>query len=359
MAQLRDSKGRFLSNKVNTSKTVSNPSQSVSVVQASKTYVALVLDRSGSMCSIASPTVDFMNKMLTSFHENDLKYKQDTYVSLFTFANRVDNVFLNQPASRVGKLDRYNPTGMTALFDGVDEAINSLRKYDNGQNALLVYVITDGAENASRTTPQQLNQVMRDLQLTDRWTFVFHVPRGNTGTITRFGVPTDNVREWDQSIAGVQEVQAVTTTGLNNYYSARSTGSRSMRKFFADCSNVNTKDLKKLNDLSSQFEPHTVPKECEIKTFAESVTGKSYTPGTVYYQLSKPEKVAANKDFLIMEKGKRTVYGGNDARDLLNLPHNTDIRLVPGNLSNYDLFVSSLSYNRILVRGTKILVKKS
>lgn len=55
-----------------------------------------------------------------------------------------------------------------------------------------------------------------------------------------------------------------------------------------------------------------------------------------------------------MEKGKGSVYGGEDARRLLDLPdHVTKVR--PGNHANFDIFIQSTSINRKLKNGTRVI----
>jgi hypothetical protein len=96
----------------------------------------------------------------------------------------------------------------------------------------------------------------------------------------------------------------------------------------------------------------------EIKEFVEENTNQPYRLGDAFYQLSKTEKIQAGKDLMIMEKGKRGIWAGSEARELVGIPKGAAGKVTPGNHSNFDIFVQSTSTNRKLVRGTRVLVRK-
>ena len=100
-----------------------------------------------------------------------------------------------------------------------------------------------------------------------------------------------------------------------------------------------------------------VTKETKIKEFVEAATGKAYKPGVAFYQLMKKERVEPNKGVLVMNKTNKRVVGGVAARQLIGLAPTGRCRIEPGNHANYDIFIQSLSTNRILPRGTKLLVE--
>jgi hypothetical protein len=61
-----------------------------------------------------------------------------------------------------------------------------------------------------------------------------------------------------------------------------------------------------------------------------------------------------------MEKKKGSIWGGYKARELIGLPTDGSLAIVePGNHANYDIYVQSTSVNRLLVRGTNFLLRKS
>jgi hypothetical protein len=188
-----------------------------------------------------------------------------------------------------------------------------------------------------------------------------------------FGVHPGNIREWDQTAAGVQDMQVNTSGGLNVYYAARSAGQTNTKSFFTvDMSQVSDSDIRTLSDLSSDFKVLPVNNsncgtewiisdfiEDRIgrnKTFARQV-GANYQSGRGYYELTKSEKVQPNKDILVMDRKTGKIYGGTEARGLIGIPTNVLVQLKPGNHENWRIFVKSTSFNRKLVRGTDVLYR--
>ncbi len=250
---------------------------------------------------------------------------------------------------------------MTALFDGVGDAIESLRSLpDDDNTSYLVLVITDGKENQSqRFSELDIVRLLKETQATDRWSFAFQLPSGLGDYFAReFGIPSDNIREWEATERGMVETQVCTQSALGAYFGARSKGQKKVTKLFTtDLSKLDTKTVRgNLDDISDRFRIYEVAKEIAIKTFVEAKTGKPYVLGSAYYQLMKTEKIQPQKEVLLIEKGKKSVWGGQQARDLIGLPSNEIVKCVPGNHSGYDVFVASTSTNRILVRGTRLLV---
>lgn len=175
------------------------------------------------------------------------------------------------------------------------------------------------------------------------------------------GIPRENCTEWEATKQGFEKTTINTSNALDNYYSARLSGQRSVQTFYkatTDLSDLSKADLKKLSNLTARFDQYTVPREVDIQSFVEQQTGQTYLPGTAYFQLTKPEKIQAQKAVCLIEKGKKTVLGGPEARRVIGLMDYADGKVTPGNHGNWDIFVQSTSSNRKLVRGTKLLVMK-
>jgi hypothetical protein len=327
--------------------------------------IMLVLDRSGSMAGLCNAAIETTNALIRSIVDNAAKSEQITTVSLMQFGERsYEPVFFEQPASKVRSIGRgdYLPTDhSTALLDATGDAIERLRTLPDANEkdvSLLVLVITDGEENSSqRFTPFQLNELVKKVQSTDRWTLTFQLPRGNKRHFCQsFGVPEGNVAEWDTTEAGMAAASQQTQSSFGTYYAARANGQTCSRGFFTtDLSEVKVTDLKKkLDDISAHVKAWKVERETEIRPFVEA-QGVSYVKGSAFYQLTKDEKVQQYKMIAIKEKGKKAIYCGADARKMLGLPEVGEVKVRPGNHANFDIFVQSTSVNRKLVRGTTLL----
>ncbi len=339
------------------------------VVQPKCNFFAVCLDRSGSMSSIRKENVvEAFNQVLTSIKENAATSGQETFVSIWEFGGIVGQTVKNIKASelRLIKPSDYTANGgNTPLFECVHRATTDLEltatnaQFKNTDNSFFVYVISDGEENASNGiyAPLKVNEVIKNRQATDRWTYAFQLPKYSVDTFIRsFAVPAGNVQGWETNDAGIIQASKSTAAGISNYYNARKSGLRSVSNVYTtNLSKISDADLAKLNDMSRMVKFYKVDKEEEVKAFAERVTRRPYEIGSVWYQLTKREDVQPQKGLMIRVKHTKQVYGGADARKLLGLPSTGTIRLVPGDHSRFDIFITSTSVNRKLVRGTEVL----
>lgn len=337
-----------------------------------RNYVSIQLDSSGSMRSIASGAVKMYNETVRRLKTEALATGQETIVSLWIFGDYRTHMgvggvyarYRNIPVTMVPELSAmdFRPDGGTPLFDCVGLAAIELQRLPDARDpnvSFLLITITDGEENESkRFRASEMQAIMRETQRTDRWTHTFLLPRGNKREfVNSFGIPEGNVAEWDQTEEGVRQSTVMTQQGVSSFYAARSAGQKSVQTFYTNPASLSTAAVRAaLTDLSPQIKAWEVPKEVEIREFVESHLGLGrYTIGAGYYQLTKAEKIQAYKQLLIVEKGKRAIYGGDEARDLLGLPRGLAVKVIPGNHGKYDLFVQSTSVNRKLVRGTRLL----
>lgn len=343
-----------------------------------KTFYTIVLDCSGSMRSVRAATVNAFNTRIEVLKNLAQQHQQDVYISLLTFGSRVyPNQYTNVPLNQIVPLTvkNYDPDdGSTCLLDGVGYAIEDAKRAIKGPNdAFLIEIITDGGENSSvkysdgrnnftwgRTQYNKISlpALIDECHRTGYYTIVFQVPPGAKNTLHQgFNIPLDNINEWEATQSGTVEATQRTVGGLANYMSARASGAKSLSTFYqkVDLSQVSARDLQKCTDISHQFRMLSVDKECAIKEFVESKTGKPFVIGSAYYQLTKEELIQPTKDVAIMEKGKTTVWGGQEARKLLGLVPGANNKVDPFNLSKYVVFVKSTSVNRILVRGSRVL----
>lgn len=335
-------------------------------------YVGISRDHSGSMRSIARAAARDYNDNIAAIRDSSLENNQDTIVSVvecgYGRTSSVRRVIVNSNVTQLQPIDEFEYVADgsgTPLFDSVGELIEMFEKVpdvDDPNVSFLVMVVTDGAENASRKyNARSIAAKIRELQNSDRWTFVFRVPRGYARTLTRLGIHEGNILEWDQTERGVQQASARTREAFTEYMTARATGVRSTQKFYADLSNVSSKDVAAvLEDVSSEILIFPVgPKDngAEIRPFIEArLGGKPMLKGAGFYQLTKTEPtVQDNKKILIRDKTTSAVYFGSAARQMLGLPTYGNVRLAPGAHGNFDIFIQSTSVNRKLNTGTSLI----
>lgn len=327
---------------------------------ALRQFIAFVIDKSPSMQGLESPVINCFNELLDQINSLDAQHQIVSDVEIVTFNENVDRLPMRR-ISNVSHLNRntYRAVGSsTALLDAVGSTIRSLEAHQGPDTAFLVYVITDGQENASREfNKTTISRLIAERQREGNWTFAFNMPLGGRNYATQFGIPSDNVREWEQTIRGVETTRGVTVSALNSYYDDRSKGIVATKKFFSDASNVKASDMRNLDNMTGDFYSWPVKKEVAIRDFVEE-HGVAYVRGRAFYELTKTEVIQDHKLLLIKDKRTGVIRGGDEVHSLLGLPLGENIKVVPGNHAFYSIFVKSTSVNRKLVRGTTLLYAK-
>lgn len=327
-----------------------------------KTHVGISRDHSASMRSLSEAARKDYNQLLSNVQEGN-KISESTLTTVIcgdhscraSVSGRTSSVLSAKP------LTVYDtPGGSTPLFDSIGLLINELKTINAGPNdAFLVMIITDGAENSSKQWNQQsiVNEI-RALQSTDKWTFVFRVPKGQRRTIESWGIDAGNIQEWETTTRGMEAASSQVAASMTSYYAdTRATGQTRTAKFFTDASAVTDKTLQRsLVDVSSEVKLLTVgPADNNvIRPFIKDKLGIELKNGSAFYQLIKTETVQPQKDILIRVKKNGAVYHGAAARDLIGLPHAGNIRVAPGNHGDYDIYVQSTSVNRVLPVGSLV-----
>lgn len=113
-----------------------------------KVKVVLVVDASSSMHSTKQETIDAVENLINE-HRN-LKDKK-VRLQIYTFDSSVKNLV---PLTKLKEYTNsfassYNPSGMTALFDGIGKAISeNINDTEYAKTSLII--LTDGQENSSQ-----------------------------------------------------------------------------------------------------------------------------------------------------------------------------------------------------------------
>lgn len=327
-----------------------------------KNSIFLLLDESGSMNPIRDQTVNTVNDVVQSLKVGSLASGQNTEFTLVRFNSEIkpSTKTLIEWVKPLGRMD-YMPGSSTRLFDAVGHTLTDALRSDDGVTSYVVNVVTDGEDMGSHQfNSNQVVNLIKKAQATDRFTIVFLVPPGYKNRLCQdFDIPTGNVQEWEATEKGVRGAGSSLQSGYSNYFVTRSAGGTSTKSFFTtDLSKVKSSDVKRsCQNMTNNVEVAQVKAEIDIATFVEK-KGYKYTKGSAFYQLTKDEKVQSFKNIMLMEKGKSDVYGGDKTRDLLGLPSGQEVLVKPGNHANWDVFIQSTSANRKLVRGTNLLIVK-
>lgn len=356
-------------------------------------HIALVLDASSSMDHLADTLVQVADGEIRHLARRSQELDQETRVTIYSFADEFECLVFDKDVLRLPSIrELYRPYGNTALIATTEQAIEDLERTATlyGDHAFLIYVLTDGQENASRyarryggepmqhtgrnrtgyTSPRQGTHTLRYLveqlstritNLPDNWTLATLVPDAQgVMEAKRFGFAPDNIAVWSTTRDGVLEVGETIRTATDTFMTNRALGVRGSKTIFAGgAAQVNTANVR----ASQGFRPLdkaaytllTVANDgVEIRQFVEWHIGE-YRKGSAYYELTKPEKIQPQKVIMVRNRRSGRVYSGPDARALLSLPDH-EVRVKPEGNPEFQIFVQSTSVNRKLVPNTKLLV---
>ena len=169
-------------------------------------HLSIVLDRSGSMASIADDMVGGFNELLAEQRTQP----GDVLVTLAQFDDHdpfellIDAV----PLREVLDLERtqYVPRGSTPLFDAIGRMIAKVDAEAAGSNDegdQVVAIITDGLENASSEFTREAIFKLIEERRTAGWAFVFlGANQDSYATGERMAFAPSNRGNWEYSSEG-------------------------------------------------------------------------------------------------------------------------------------------------------------
>ena len=139
--------------------------------------IIFIMDRSGSMASMSDEAKSGFN----SFLKSQLECEGDARLSLTLFDHEYTPVIQSVPLDSVPELDdtNYEPRGTTALLDAVGRSIHDfnqgLKKNPkaDASKRVIVVVLTDGLENASKDYDYKRVKDLIDQQKKQGWEFLF------------------------------------------------------------------------------------------------------------------------------------------------------------------------------------------
>ena len=134
-----------------------------------KTLVCIVLDETGSMERYKQVTISGFNEYV-----DRLRDEKKFSLMLTRFNSASIEIGEPEPIKDATQLtnETYNPNNLTPLFDAVAATIKKAEKTADGQ-AVLVVIMTDGKENASREFTREDVFKMIDKKEEDGWQFAY------------------------------------------------------------------------------------------------------------------------------------------------------------------------------------------
>lgn len=139
----------------------------------------MILDESGSMQAIYNAALGGANETIQTIRSAEREHPDQehrfTFVTFNTTGQWVKTVFDDVPIAEVRDLTvrDYLPDSCTPLYDAMGKAITDLERKVKEGEPVLVTVITDGYENASREYSRASVKAMVDRLREKGWIFVY------------------------------------------------------------------------------------------------------------------------------------------------------------------------------------------
>lgn len=191
-----------------------------------KIYNVIILDKSGSMSTIAKQAVDGVNETLGGIRSSQLKDPtQDNYVTLVAFCGcELRTIYDNTPIAEVRDItpNDYRPCCMTPLFDAVGSTITRLHPIvTDNKGAAAVTIITDGYENASREYSGKAIKDLIERYKNEGWMFAY-IGADHDVEAVAAQMSIDNTLVFDKTEAGTREMFSRQQRSRSHWASLRS-----------------------------------------------------------------------------------------------------------------------------------------
>lgn len=148
-------------------------------MKSQKIYNLVILDASGSMRSIYYQALSGVNETLATIRMAQEKHPElQQHVTLASFSagdHFLNLIYSALPIAEARNITRedYPLLGCTALYDAMGTCISELQQKVTHDDRVLVTIITDGYENASRTwSGKQIKSLVEELRQMG-WTFTY------------------------------------------------------------------------------------------------------------------------------------------------------------------------------------------
>lgn len=208
--------------------------KSKKVKSVKETEIVVVLDRSGSMGSIAPATVQGFNEFLNEQQNAE----GEAFITLVQFDDRYEMNYQGVPVKNVSPLilgESFVPRGSTALLDSIGKTIENLKT----DRDVVFVIITDGEENASTTYKREaINKMIATCEKEEGWKFLFlaanqdAIRAGNS-----IGISTANSMTYSATTKGASKAFQTISSNMSSYRSSKLVNTDSLATaslFFTD-----------------------------------------------------------------------------------------------------------------------------
>lgn len=252
-------------------------------------YNLIILDKSGSMSSIANAAISGFNETVGGIRSAQERFKdtQEHFVSLMIFCNCEKTMVYDMvPVNEVKELTsrEYRPCCCTPLYDAMGISINALYNAikDKEDATAVVTVITDGYENASKEySGQAIKALVERMKNEEGWNFAY-IGTNQDVEATASSLSIDHhmsFRDDEVGMAEAWEKERKSKMMLFGRFSAdfatTSAMPSAMRKMHRSRSNRENRNYHEMSEFSNRITPEHITslKSNEIFVFGSNLAG--------------------------------------------------------------------------------------
>lgn len=177
----------------------------------SKVFNVIILDKSGSMTSIAKQAIDGVNETIASIRRSQEKHpEQENLLTLVAFCGcEIKKIYEQCPIDEVKPItsNDYKPCCMTPLYDAIGNTITAVhRLMESETNAIAsVTIITDGYENASKEFTHKAIRSLIEAYKSEGWLFAYIGAEHDVEAVA-FNLSIDNRLAFNKNEEGMKEM---------------------------------------------------------------------------------------------------------------------------------------------------------
>ena len=196
----------------------------------------IIIDESGSMICIKKEAIDSVNETIQTIRAAQEEHAdQEHFVTLVTFNDKVKSVYNCVPVAEVKELtdESYQPNCCTALYDAMGMSLTALRESVAKNDAVLVTVVTDGEENASKEyNHKSIKSLVEELKAKG-WVFAYIGANQDVEAVAAT-ISITNVLNWEASSVGTAEMSRKLSESRARHFSRISSNDYSAEEANSD-----------------------------------------------------------------------------------------------------------------------------
>ena len=252
-------------------------------------YNLIILDKSGSMSSIARAAIAGFNETVGGIRSAQERFKdtQEHFVSLMIFCNCEKRLVYDKvPVAEVKELTEkeYQPCCCTPLYDAMGLSINALFNdiKDKEDATAMVTVITDGMENASKEySGKAIKALVERMKDQEGWNFAYIGTNQDVEAVSA-SLNIDNHMTFEDDDAGMRKAWEKERKSKMVMYGRLSMEAMAMpcmgaaeRKLYRAQANKANRNYRELSEFQDRITPERITKlnPNEIFVFGSNLAG--------------------------------------------------------------------------------------